>query len=395
MWKTFFSFDLRYHLRQPLLWLSTLPLMLLAFASAGSDTARIGGSIGNAHLNAPVVIVNQMGVLSIMALFLVTFFVAGALLRDNEAGMADLLFATPMRKIDYLLGRFLAGFSTCLLVFALITLAMVLGSRMPGIDPARLGPFSLYTYAWAFLVYAVPNLLFVSALLMLLAATTRSMMMVYVGVLGFISLWGIAGFLGGRADSATLAVLLDPFGVRVLFQATRYFTAADTNAHLPALDGALLDWERTALSRLALVILLDQFTRNIHRGRARAFAGDPRAQRLVREALDAREDELLPLAGQIFLYLPLEHAEDQALQDESVRRFTALNAKATPACAESFARNLDFAHQHRDIIARFGRFPHRNAALGRASTPEEDAFLHDGRYYAKQHRQLLLDSPTS
>jgi len=260
MWKTFFSFDLRYHLRQPLLWLSTLPLMLLAFISASSDTARIGGSIGNAHLNAPVVVVNQMGVLSIMALFLVTFFVAGALLRDTEAGMADLLFATPMRKIDYLLGRFLAGFSACLLVFALITLAMVLGSRMPGIDPSRLGPFSLYTYAWGFLVYAVPNLLFVSALLMLLAAATRSMTMVYVGVLGFISLWGIAGFLGGRADSAALAVLLDPFGVRVLFQATRYFTAADTNAHLPALEGALLAnrvlWSVLALAMFGLTVWL-------------------------------------------------------------------------------------------------------------------------------------------
>lgn len=145
-----------------------------------------------------------------------------------------------------------------------------------------------------------------------------------------------------------------------------------------ALDGGLLTWERTPLARLALVILLDQFTRNIYRGRARAFAGDPRAQRLVREALAAHEDEVLPLAGLIFLYLPLEHAEDPALQEESVRRFAALKARATPACAESFARNLDFAYQHRDIVARFGRFPHRNAALGRESTPDETAFLHDG-----------------
>jgi ABC-type transport system involved in multi-copper enzyme maturation permease subunit len=260
MWKTFFAFDLRYHLRQPLLWLTALPLVLLAFRSAGSDTARIGGAIGNANLNAPVVIVNQIGVLSIMALFLVTFFVAGALLRDNEAGIADLLFATPMRKADYLLGRFLAGFSVCLLVFALITAAMMLGSRMPGVDPARLGPFSLQPYLWGFLVYAVPNLLFVSALLMLLAATTRSMMMVYVGVLAFITLWAIAGFLGGRADSEALAVLLDPFGVRVLAQTTRYFTSVEMNHHLPALDGALLAnrllWSALALAMSGLTLLL-------------------------------------------------------------------------------------------------------------------------------------------
>lgn len=281
MWKSFFAFDLRYHLRQPLLWLSAFPLVLLAFMSAGSDTARIGGAIGNAHLNAPVVIVNQIGVLSIMALFLVTFFVAGALLRDNEAGIADLLFATPMRKSDYLLGRFLAGFSACLLVFVLITAAMVIGARMPGVDPARLGPFSFQPYAWGFLVYAVPNLLFISALLMLLAATTRSMMMVYVGVLGFISLWGIAGFLGGRADSEALAVLLDPFGVRVLSQATRYFTSADTNAHLPALEGALLAnrvlWSALALGMFGLTLLLFKPVR----------AGSGRGWRLFRRAAAA------------------------------------------------------------------------------------------------------------
>ncbi|MDI3290651.1 M1 family aminopeptidase [Polyangium sp. 15x6] len=260
MWKSFFAFDLRYHLRQPLLWISTLPLVLISFLSASSDSFRIGGAIGNAHMNAPVVIVNQLGVLSIIAMFLVTVFLAGAILRDSEVGMADLLFATPMRKFDYLLGRFLAGFATCLLVFGLITVAMMIGSRMPGIDPARIGPFSLQSYAWGFFVYVVPNLLFVSALLTLLAATTRSMMMVYVGVLGFVALWSIAGFLGGRADSAVLAVLLDPFGVRVLAQATRYFTSADMNVRLPELSGALLMnralWTMLALGMFGTTLVL-------------------------------------------------------------------------------------------------------------------------------------------
>lgn len=145
-----------------------------------------------------------------------------------------------------------------------------------------------------------------------------------------------------------------------------------------ALDGGLLDWETTALGRLALVILLDQFTRNIHRGRAEAFAGDCRAQRLVQEALLMHEDEVLPRAGRIFLYMPLEHAENLELQEESVRRFTGLARRAPAELAETLSTFVSFALQHRDIIARFGRFPHRNAALARESTDRELQFLEDG-----------------
>lgn len=150
-----------------------------------------------------------------------------------------------------------------------------------------------------------------------------------------------------------------------------------------AIAGGLRAWERTPLARLALVILLDQFTRNVFRGQGQAFAGDARAQALVREALAAREDERLPLCGRIFLYMPLEHAEDMAQQDESVRRFEQLARSAPPALQKTFAANVDFARQHRDIVARMGRFPHRNAALGRASTPEERAYLKDAQRFGQ------------
>jgi hypothetical protein len=260
MWKEFFRFDLRYQLRQPLLWVTTLPLALIAFLSAGSDSFRIGGAIGNVHMNAPTVIAHQLTVLSIVSMFLVTVFIAGAVLRDSEVGMADLLFASPMRKLDYLGGRFLAGLAACLLVFCVITLAMIGGSRLPSIDPARLSPFSLWPYAWSFLVFVLPNLLFIAALLMLLAATTRSMIVVYVGVVSFLVLWSAASFLGQRPDGMTLGALLDPFGVRVLSLATRYFTADEANTRLPALAGWLaanrLLWSVLSLAMFAATVAL-------------------------------------------------------------------------------------------------------------------------------------------
>jgi uncharacterized protein (DUF924 family) len=145
-----------------------------------------------------------------------------------------------------------------------------------------------------------------------------------------------------------------------------------------AVNGGLQDWEQPALNRLALVILLDQFTRNVFRGKDQAFAGDTRAQQLVLEALASGADLQLPWAGRIFLYMPLMHAESLALQDECVARFTRLQAEAPASLKQRLQSNVDFAHQHRDIIARFGRFPYRNAALRRLDTPEEADFLLKG-----------------
>jgi uncharacterized protein (DUF924 family) len=145
-----------------------------------------------------------------------------------------------------------------------------------------------------------------------------------------------------------------------------------------AVDGGLQDWEQPPLNRLALVILLDQFTRNVFRGKGQALAGDTRAQQLVLQALAAGDDLTLPWAGRLFLYMPLMHAESLALQDECVARFTRLQADAPDSLKQRLQSNVDFAHQHRDIIARFGRFPYRNAALRRLDTAEEADFLLKG-----------------
>lgn len=116
---------------------------------------------------------------------------------------------------------------------------------------------------------------------------------------------------------------------------------------------------------LALTILLDQFPRNIYRGTARAFAFDPKALALARQALAAGYDQAVAPFQRTFLYLPFEHSESLADQERSVALFEALGDE----------NSLDYAVRHRDIIVRFGRFPHRNAILGRESTAEELIFL--------------------
>ncbi len=145
-----------------------------------------------------------------------------------------------------------------------------------------------------------------------------------------------------------------------------------------ALAGQRDDWAATPLGRLALVLLLDQLPRNLFRRQARAFAGDARAQAQVAEALARGEDETLPTIARVFLYLPLTHAETLPQQHECVRRVERLCASAPPERRAELDNNLHYARLHRDIVARFGRFPHRNEALGRECTAEELEFLKDG-----------------
>jgi uncharacterized protein (DUF924 family) len=141
-------------------------------------------------------------------------------------------------------------------------------------------------------------------------------------------------------------------------------------AHLAASRGELSAWDMNAESALALVLLLDQIPRNIYRGSPHAFATDhlalAAAQRAVRNSFDAATEVQL----RSFFYLPFEHAEDLGVQDEGVRLMEALGDPDY----------LKFARLHRDVIARFSRFPHRNAVLGRASTAAELAFLAEGGF---------------
>ena len=136
-----------------------------------------------------------------------------------------------------------------------------------------------------------------------------------------------------------------------------------------AAAGELTTWERTPLAALALAVVLDQFPRNMFRGQALAFAADPLALRVARRLVNHGFDSLLRPVERWFVYLPFEHAEDLAVQRRSLALFAGLTGD--PDSAGTIA----YAHQHYGIIARFGRFPHRNAMLGRESTAEEKAFL--------------------
>jgi uncharacterized protein (DUF924 family) len=139
-----------------------------------------------------------------------------------------------------------------------------------------------------------------------------------------------------------------------------------------ALAGDLDHWAEHPEGLIALILLLDQFTRNIFRDTAQAFAGDQRALAAALAAIDSRRHLELPDIHRVFLHMPLEHSEDMAIQERCVSLFEALVEETGSAAIKGFGR---YAHAHREVIAEFGRFPHRNAILGRESTRQELDYL--------------------
>ena len=154
-----------------------------------------------------------------------------------------------------------------------------------------------------------------------------------------------------KADPAFDAIVRERFG----------------DLHRAAAQGELYAWRGDANGRLAEIIVLDQFSRNIHRGTPAAFASDPMALALAQEAVAGGHDKALTQPQRLFLYLPYMHSESRRIHEIAVELYRALG----------LAENFDFELKHKAIIDRFGRYPHRNAILGRASTPEERRFLEE------------------
>jgi uncharacterized protein (DUF924 family) len=175
---------------------------------------------------------------------------------------------------------------------------------------------------------------------------------------------------------------LDEAGLAAARQHALWFSASEeTDAAIAtrfgavvqqALDGDLGDWADSDSGLIALVVVLDQFTRNMYRGTPGAFAGDAAALQLARQAIRSNRHRSLPVIHRVFLYMPLEHSENLATQQECVRLFSALAEETGAASVTDFTR---YAAAHRDVIARFGRFPHRNTILGRTSSAEEMAYM--------------------
>ena len=222
------SFELRYQLKSPVLWITFIIFFLLTFLAVTVPQVQIG-SAGNAHINSPFAITQTIGIMAIFAQFAVVAFVANVVIRDAETGFGPIIHATRVKKFDYLFGRFAGAFLACVIVLLSVPVAMIIGSFMPWLDAERLGPFVPWHYAYAFMIAGVPTLLLCAALFFALATATRSMMASYIGLVAFLVLYVVLNAIFSRPQYEEITALLEPYGLGALFQETRYWTASDRN----------------------------------------------------------------------------------------------------------------------------------------------------------------------
>jgi hypothetical protein len=256
-------FEFRYLLRNPLLWGTAVATFVMIFASmtiAGFDLGSEGGLLKNA---AYATLQNYVMV-SVFFMFVTTSFVANVVIRDDETGFGPIIRSTRITKFEYLFGRFLGAFAVAALCMLLLPLANILGSLMPWVDPAAVGPNRLVDHLYGYFLLALPNMFMTAAIFFALATITRSMMATYLGVIGL-----LMGFLtlqssfGDRPQLQAIIRIVEPFGERAFKDSTRYWTTVERNVMLPDFTGALLYnrlvWIGISILFLALAYVLYRY----------------------------------------------------------------------------------------------------------------------------------------
>ena len=233
-------FELRYQLRNPVFWVALVLFFLLTFGATASEAIQIGGG-GNVNVNSPTALVQAQLILSMFFMFVTTAFVANVVVRDDESGFGPIVRTTRVTKFAYLMGRFSGATLAALVAFAAVPLAIFFGSIMPWIDPETLGPNRFEYYAQSYLIFAVPNVILLSAVFFAVATMTRSMMYTYVAVVAFLVLYfSLLGIVTGEPEYRDVVALFEPLGRSAFVNETRYWTAAESNTQVPAFAGAIL-----------------------------------------------------------------------------------------------------------------------------------------------------------
>ena len=253
MFKHFFGFEVRFWLRGWMVWIFFLVVGLLFFGAVSSDHVTVGNTLGNTYKNAPWVIENFYAVCSLLTLLMTTAFVNSAASREFACNTNQIVFATPLKKFDYLAGRFLGSALVAVIPLLGVSAGILAGRYMPWVDPERWGPVVWSAHLKAILVLAIPNTLFISAIIFTIAVLTRSTVISFVGGLLLLVGYGVAQALTTDLQNQTWAALVDPFGMNTFQIATKYWTVADKNNLTLGYSGLLL-WNRLIWLGVGLLV---------------------------------------------------------------------------------------------------------------------------------------------
>src|SRR5438270_8704054 len=234
------GFEVRYQLRNPVFWVAIAIFFLMGFGLTASENVSIG-TPGGVHENAPNAIAEAPAVFSLFYVFVITAFVANAVIRDDASGFAPIVRTTAANAYQIVIGRFVGGLIIAWLGYLALPVGMWAGSIMPWVDPERIGPQVFSYYSWPFLVFAIPNIFLMCAVLFALATLLRSMMAAYIGAIALVMGYMVtSSVLAQKIEYREAAARWEPLGTGALGQATRYWTQNDMNTRLVSLTDDLL-----------------------------------------------------------------------------------------------------------------------------------------------------------
>ncbi|MBX7241888.1 MAG: hypothetical protein K1X92_09070 [Bacteroidia bacterium] len=259
MFFNIFSFELRYWLRQPMMYVFFLINFLLVFFAAASNDISIGGSFGNVYKNAPYVIQSTFGAMSIIGLLMTTAFVQNATLRDFNYKTYQIVFSSPISKMSYLGGRFTGAVLVSLFPFLGVSLGFLLGPSagvaFGWIEPFRVGEVNLMAHLNGFLTFAIPNTIFTAAVVFSIAALTRSTLTSFLGAVVLLVGYSITGSFLSDLDSEYLAVIFDAFGERPLSLFTKYWTVEEKNTLSVPVTAGFMMLNRSIWLSVSIIVL--------------------------------------------------------------------------------------------------------------------------------------------
>ena len=277
MFAKIYAFEIRYWLKQPMVYVFMGINALLVFGAVASDNVTIGQAFDNLHKNAPYVVQSLYAYMSAVTFLLVTAFVQASALRDFGHRTEELIFTTPLRKTPYLLGRFLGACTIALVPFLGVTLGILLGGAAPWLDPDRVGAIAWNAHLWGIAAFVIPNTLIVGGVVFAIAAATRSTAATFVGAIGILVAYSIAGILLGDLESESLGILVDGFGIGTFENLTKYWTVAERNSQALPLGGSLLInrliWMALAAGLVGYGVRIFRFT--VEAGRRKKRAVEP------------------------------------------------------------------------------------------------------------------------
>lgn len=256
----FFLFEVRYWLRQPMVYIFMVIIALLTFGATASDSVNIGGGVGNVYKNAPFVAYQWYGAMSFIAILMVTAFVNGTAIRDFTSNTAQIVFSTPVSKAGYLIGKFLGSVFVATLPLLGTTLGIVVGCAMPWVDELRVGPMLWMPQLQGFLVIGLPNVLFAGAIIFAVGILMRSTMASFITAIVLFVGYSIAGSFMSDIENEFIGAMVDPWGSSAVALVTKYWTVDDKNTQLLPMNGVLL-WNRLLWIGVSAVIFVGAYLR--------------------------------------------------------------------------------------------------------------------------------------